>query len=233
MPADWRGIDVTLLLEDGDGRLHKVEGTTAGLMTGAGQRIEVPLTADLDGQRVAFPGPAKLAGVELSFRMPSDMTGIGTLDVLGVDASDSPTGDADWRDIGWKPSTDGFHWTAIRSGSDRGVPAAARLAEPDLVRLRRGPDRTDLRRRRRVPVPVVDDADGTGGPSGRRRPDVPRPERGEGRRDGRGLDLRPAADALDRRRDAPVPLARPGEAVRDRRRDVARAGPPGRRPASS
>ena len=117
MPADWRGIDVTLLLEDGDGRLHKVEGTTAGLMTGAGQRIEVPLTADLDGQRVAFPGPAKLAGVELSFRMPADMTGIGTLDVLGVDASDSPTGDADWRDIGWKPSTDGFHWTAIRSGS--------------------------------------------------------------------------------------------------------------------
>ena len=117
MPPDWRGIDVTLLLEDGDGRLHKVEGTTAGLMTGAGQRIEVPLTADLDGQRVAYPGPAKLEGVELSFRMPTDMVGIGTLDVLGVDASDSLTGDADWRDIGWKPSTDGFHWSAMRFGS--------------------------------------------------------------------------------------------------------------------
>src|SRR4029078_1037695 len=57
MPPDWRGIDVTLLLEDGDGRLHKVEGTTAGLMTGAGQRIEIPLTADLDGQRVSYTGP--------------------------------------------------------------------------------------------------------------------------------------------------------------------------------
>jgi hypothetical protein len=30
MPPDWRGIDVTMLLEDGDGRLHKVQGTTPG-----------------------------------------------------------------------------------------------------------------------------------------------------------------------------------------------------------
>jgi hypothetical protein len=105
-----------MLLEDGDGRLHKVEGTTAGLMTGAGQRIEVALTRTSAGSG-SRSRPAKLEGVELSFRMPADMTGIGTLDVLGVDASDSPTGDADWRDIGWKPSSNGFHWTAIRSGT--------------------------------------------------------------------------------------------------------------------
>jgi len=116
MPPDWRGIDVTMLLEDGDGRLHKVQGTTPGLMTGAGQRIEVALNADIGGTRVAFPGPAKLQGVELSFRMPGDMVGIGTIDVLGVDASDSLGGDGDWHDIGWTPATDGFHWTAIRFG---------------------------------------------------------------------------------------------------------------------
>jgi FtsX-like permease family len=115
VPPDWRGIDVTLLLEDGDGRLHKVTGGP-GLMTGADQRIEVPLTQVVDGRTVAFPGPAKLQGVELSFRMPGQMIGIGTIDIRGVEASNSAAGDADWHDIGWTPATDGFHWTAIRFG---------------------------------------------------------------------------------------------------------------------
>jgi hypothetical protein len=114
MPADWRGIDVTMLLEDGDGRLHKVAGTELGLMTGAGQHIEVALTQDVDGRDVAFPGPMRIQGVELTFRMPDGMAGIGTVDVLGVDASDSASGTADWRATGWTPSSDGFHWTAVQ-----------------------------------------------------------------------------------------------------------------------
>jgi hypothetical protein len=115
MPPDWRGIDVTLLLEDADGRLHKVSGGP-GLMTGADQRIEIPLTQLVDGRTVAFPVPARLQGVEVAFRMPGQMIGIGTVDIVGVEASDSATGDADWRDVGWTPSTEGFHWTAIRFG---------------------------------------------------------------------------------------------------------------------
>ncbi|HET9344268.1 MAG TPA: ABC transporter permease, partial [Candidatus Limnocylindrales bacterium] len=120
LPPDWRGIDVTVFLEDADGRLHKVEGGS-GLMSGDGQRIEVPLTRDVDGRRVAFPGPARLQGLELSFRMAApQMVGIGTVDVLGVEASDSESGDADWRDIGWAPNADGFHWTAVRFGPPGG-----------------------------------------------------------------------------------------------------------------
>jgi ABC-type lipoprotein release transport system permease subunit len=115
LPPDWRGIDVTLLLEDADGRLHKVTGSP-GLMSGAGQRIEIPLTIDVNGRTVAFPGPARLQGVELSFHMPPDLVGIGTIDVLGVEASDSANGDADWRDIGWTPATPGYAWSAVRSG---------------------------------------------------------------------------------------------------------------------
>jgi FtsX-like permease family len=118
LPEGWRGIDVTLLLEDADGRLHRVTGGS-GLLSGAGQRIEVPLTRDVDGRIVAFPSPARLQAVELSFRMPPDMIGIGTVDILGVEASDSTTGDADWRDIGWTPASPGFGWTSVRFGDPR------------------------------------------------------------------------------------------------------------------
>ncbi|HEX5015406.1 MAG TPA: ABC transporter permease [Candidatus Limnocylindrales bacterium] len=118
LPPDWRGIDVTLLLEDADGRLHKVTGGQ-GLVNGAGQRIEIPLTIDVGGRQVAFPGPARLQGVELSIRMPPEMVGVGSLDILGLEASDSASGDADWRDVGWTPATPGYAWTAIRSGPPR------------------------------------------------------------------------------------------------------------------
>jgi FtsX-like permease family protein len=115
MPPAWRGIDVTMLLEDGDGRLHRVTSEVAGLTNGAGQRIEVPLTADVGGRRVAFPGPARLTGVELSFDTPDGLVGIGTVDVKGVEATDDPTGDSGWRGIGWTPATAGFHWTDVQS----------------------------------------------------------------------------------------------------------------------
>ena len=118
LPEGWHGMDVSVLLEDADGRLHEVTGGT-GLLSGTGQRIEVPLTRDVDGRLVTFPGPARLQGVELSFRMPDNMVGIGTVDVLGVEASDTATGDGDWRDIGWTPATAGFSWSSNRFGEAR------------------------------------------------------------------------------------------------------------------
>jgi hypothetical protein len=116
MPPKWRGIEVTMFLQDGDGRLHKVTGDLPGLNTADGQRIEVPLMAQVDGRQVAFPGPASLVGVELSFRMPDELVGIGTVDVKGVEATDARIGEAGWHDIGWTPASDGFHWTSTQFG---------------------------------------------------------------------------------------------------------------------
>ena len=75
MPPDWRGIDVTLLLEDADGRLHKVTGGP-----GSDDRRRPADRDSADARRrrpasVSFPGPARLQGVELSFRMPPEMVG--------------------------------------------------------------------------------------------------------------------------------------------------------------
>ena len=88
-------------------------------MSGAGQRIEVPLTRDVDGRRVAFPGPARLQGLELSFRMPPGWSGSGPLTSWGSRRATPESGDADWRDIGWAPNADGFHWTSARFGAPR------------------------------------------------------------------------------------------------------------------
>ena len=121
-PLDWRGIDVTFLLEDADGRLHKVVGTAPGLNQGEGQRIEADLTRLIDDELVEFPGPARLQGVELSFRMPStpiQMVGIGNVDIKRIEATPSLSGDADWSDIGWAPNAPGFHWTSVRFGAPR------------------------------------------------------------------------------------------------------------------
>jgi hypothetical protein len=117
MPPKWRGIDATTLLQDGDGRLHKVTSELPGLMTGKGQRIEIPLTTTIGGREVAFPGPISLVGVELSLQMPDQLVGVGTIDVLGVEATDDRFGEAGWHDIGWTPANDGFHWTAVQSGA--------------------------------------------------------------------------------------------------------------------
>ena len=47
-------------LLDGDGRLHRVDGGTARF-DGDGQRIDVPLTTEVDGRTVAIAGPLRLA----------------------------------------------------------------------------------------------------------------------------------------------------------------------------
>jgi hypothetical protein len=104
---------VTALLEDGDGRLHRVDGGAAAFV-GAGQRLEIPLTATVAGTQVAFPGPARLMGFDLAFRSPdSEPASIasGTVDVLAVDASPADTGGG-WQAVSWTPSVAGWRWLA-------------------------------------------------------------------------------------------------------------------------
>ena len=117
IPPDYPGIAIAVLLEDGDGRLHRVTGES-GRFAGEGQRIELPLTAVVDDVEVAFPGPARLQAIELSFVGPRDVISIGRVDVLGVEASPTTAGD-EWVDVGWAPNAAGWRWVAIRSGDDR------------------------------------------------------------------------------------------------------------------
>ena len=112
IPEDWAGIDVSAVVEDGDGRLHRLTGSP-GLFVGAGQRIELPLTQVIGGVRVGVPGPISLQGVELNFRVPAEdppPVAVGTVDIRSVEASASVDG-ADWTDVGWAPNAPGWTWT--------------------------------------------------------------------------------------------------------------------------
>ncbi|HET9455793.1 MAG TPA: FtsX-like permease family protein [Candidatus Limnocylindrales bacterium] len=117
IPPDYTGIAITVLLEDADGRLHRVTGES-GRFAGDGQRIEISLSTVVAGMEVAFPGPARLQAIELSFVGPRDVIAIGRVDVRRVEASPT-TGGRDWVDVGWAPNAAGWRWVAIRSGDDR------------------------------------------------------------------------------------------------------------------
>jgi hypothetical protein len=134
IPTNWAGIHVSVLLEDRDGRLHRVDGGT-GLFVGAGQRLEIPLTATVAAGIVAFPSPARLQGFDLVFRGPeTDPFSIadGTVDVLGVDASASDSGD-DWTTLGWTPSAAGWQWSALQQNGGDERTFAPPVGEPGRI----------------------------------------------------------------------------------------------------
>jgi len=117
IPADWPGITASVLLEDGDGRLHRLDGGT-GLFVGKGQRIEVPLSAVVGGVEVTFPSPARLLAIDLAFRAPEAepfAAASGTVELTSVGASRSDAGD-DWTDVGWSASLADWRWSAVLEG---------------------------------------------------------------------------------------------------------------------
>ena len=80
IPADWEGISAAAVLEDADGRLHRISGGS-GRFVGEGQRIVIPLTQLIADAPVSFAGPTRLQGLELVLGGPADAIAIGTIDI--------------------------------------------------------------------------------------------------------------------------------------------------------
>ena len=121
IPDDWAGVEAAAILEDADGRLHRVVGGGSGLFVGAGQHLVIPLTQDIDGKAVAFPGPARLQGLEVTLQAPTDAIAIGTLDILALESSANDSADADWADAGWRPNAPSWSWASVRGTDERSV----------------------------------------------------------------------------------------------------------------
>jgi hypothetical protein len=119
VPPDWDGITGAAILEDGDGRLHRVEGGRA-VFVGKSQRLEIPLTATIGDEAVGFKPPVSVQAVELGFIPPTDTTAyaVGTVDIVGLETSASGTGD-EWASTDWAPNADGWLWSSIAGGDDR------------------------------------------------------------------------------------------------------------------
>jgi hypothetical protein len=117
IPADWEGIELAVIVEDGDGRLQQVTGGQ-GRFSGAGQRLEVPLTLTAGDAELAIRPPVRLRGIELTFRAPRDAFGIGEARIVGVEASQDGAGDA-WTPVPFDPGSPAWGWSISFGGNEQ------------------------------------------------------------------------------------------------------------------
>jgi hypothetical protein len=123
-PAEYQAIRGHLVLLDGDGRIHRLDGGTARFATavpGAPQRIEVQLGTAVGGLAVRPAYPLRVVGVELEIMPGQGRWGFGgAIDLVSVEASGSEAGD-DWRSIGLEPRTAGWSWLRTSASERQGA----------------------------------------------------------------------------------------------------------------
>ena len=119
-----RDIDISVVVRDGDGRLHRLSGDPAAV-TGKDQRVEIPLDGTVDGTPVRPTFPLTLEAVEVQVAPPLNVPIVGTIQVTEVAASSQPTGDA-WTSVGWDPGCHGLAVVPRRRDGDPWLSSAAR-----------------------------------------------------------------------------------------------------------
>jgi hypothetical protein len=105
--ADYEAIRARVVVLDGDGRIHRLIGGTAAL-TGAGQRIVVPLQATVDGIELRPSYPLSVVGVELEL-LPGRWALGGVVDLVSIEMSAAAAGD-DWSNVDLAPGAAGWSW---------------------------------------------------------------------------------------------------------------------------
>ncbi len=97
MPPGWEGIVPAVTVIDGDGRIHRFAGTVRGTFDGAGQRLEIPLGATIEGIPRPATEPLTLLAVEFELSPPPNTPVIGAIDLRSVEAG----GAAAWTPVPW------------------------------------------------------------------------------------------------------------------------------------
>ena len=115
---DWPGLAVSVVVRDGDGRLHRLSGEP-GTFVGADQRIDIPLASTVDGVTVRPTFPLTLEAMEVEVAPPLNVPILGTVDVTGVSAGSS-AGAAGSTSIGWDPGGQGWQWFRDDQNGSRG-----------------------------------------------------------------------------------------------------------------
>jgi hypothetical protein len=133
LEPEFAGITFSAAVDDADGRLVRLAGGSARLV-GDGQRIEASIRAPNDPP-FEPAWPLRLVAIELQVN-PRFAAAIGTIDLVSVEASGEPTGDA-WFPVALDPGATGWGWErAEQSGTIRvGTPTD----RPGRLLLRAGP----------------------------------------------------------------------------------------------
>ena len=137
--APWDAVRVTLVIEDGNGSIQRIDGGT-GRSVGTGQRIEVALQRSIGTDEVAPVYPIRVRAVELRVSAPINEAVGGSIAVRGLEASDARSGDA-WTPIDFAPDAPGWAWQRV--DRDRAGDAVVDDQDPAEVLLGTRPDLAD------------------------------------------------------------------------------------------
>jgi hypothetical protein len=102
IPPGWIGVETSVVVRDDDGRIHRFSGPEQGTFDGKEQRLEVPLTAVVDGVETAPLGALDLLAVEFALTTPGQVPTIGSIDLRSVEAGASGAGGGGADDT-WTP----------------------------------------------------------------------------------------------------------------------------------
>ena len=117
LSPDARGVLISAVLVAGDGTIQHFSAS-AGLLEGAGQRVEIPLTSAVGSTTVPSSGPFHLSShSEILISPPTDSPVLGTVDLRAMAESQSAAGQ-DWTDVPFDPGSGGWRWTR---SSEKGV----------------------------------------------------------------------------------------------------------------
>ena len=114
-----KGVGVSIVVMDGDGRLQRFDGGSA-FLSGAGQRIEVPLTTESGGAGLTPVYPLRIEAIDLTVST-NGLPASGSIDLRGVFASADTSGEA-WQAVALDPAAAGWQWLREDSASHVEVP---------------------------------------------------------------------------------------------------------------
>ena len=132
IPPGWLGIDASVVVRDGDGRIHRFAGVERARFDREGQRLEIALASSIGATEAGPAEPLALLAIEFALTPPGGVPTIGHIDVRSVEgAAVDRDGPGTWTPIAWNPKalsletvrTDvasfGRPEREVRPGSDR------------------------------------------------------------------------------------------------------------------
>ncbi len=136
VPTDWDAVGLTVVVQDADGRLHRIDGGTMGPKA-TGQRIEVPLWSTIDGLATHPVYPLRLVGLELALSPPTNLVMNGSVELTGLSESPAEAG-ADWTPVDFEPGAAGWSWS--RTAADGTTPYRPPAGSPGRIEAGLGDD---------------------------------------------------------------------------------------------
>lgn len=110
-PGSTASLRPSVVLIDGDGRLHRVDGT-AGPIAGDELLLEVPLSVEVDGVVATPTPPLRIEALELQVTAPAFSFLEGTLVLDDVLVSDDASGSG-WTPVALDPGAAEWSWTRV------------------------------------------------------------------------------------------------------------------------